>query len=121
MKISPEYNNFYHGATISDVLKGCSRIVFNELIDTATGKAFEIVKHEDYTTLDDLKQLFKILNTDYPIDERELSLKMSTKNIDNKQLGDHIDFIIKTVGESGYEVSFVREEWERIMKDVKNV
>ena len=44
--------------------------------------------------MDDLKQLLKVLNLDYAVDEKK-DRKISTKDIENKALIQHIEFCIQ--------------------------
>ena len=118
MIINSQFNKFYHGANLNDILRNARSITFREILDTRTNQPFEVFRYEDYHTMDEVKQLFKLMNLDYPNDEKDE--RLSTKLINNEQLIQHINFIIKTMGESGYEISYIKEEWDRIIGEVRN-
>ena len=67
--------------------------------------------------MDDLKDLLKLLNLDYPIDEETKNGKESTVDISNKDLVQHIEFVLRLAGDNGIELDLVREDWEKLMKD----
>lgn len=119
MSISSNFNRFYHGVVLSQVLnakdfKGrpVRDIQFREWKDTSTGSALTFYKDEDYYDLDDLKEIFKLMNLNYPIDGDS---KESTTTISSKDLSYHIDWVLKIMGENGIELAFIREEWERLL------
>lgn len=116
--ISSKFNRFYHGAVLNDLYKKSNKLQFRNLIDTRTGGAFSIQKHEDFSDLNDLKQLLKLLNLDYAVKEDEDG-KISTKDIDNKALIQHIEFCIQVGIWSGIELNFVKEEWDRLINEYK--
>ena len=112
MRISRQHNNFYH-LVIKQAFEAGGHLVFKELLDTRTGKPFLLEKNIDYFDLDDLKQIFKAVNFDYPIDDD--GEKVSTKEITDKELVQHLEFIYKTLGENGYLIPIIEEEWQRLM------
>ena len=68
--------------------------------------------------MDDLKDLLKLLNLDYPIDEETKNGKESTvPTLSNKDLVQHIEFVLRLAGDNGIELDLVREDWEKLMKD----
>ena len=50
---------------------------------------------------------------------KEKDKKISTKDIENKALIQHIEFCIQVGIWSGIELQFVQEEWERLIKNYK--
>lgn len=85
-------------------------------MDTRTGGAFKIVKYEDYNDEEDLKQLLKILNLDYPVDE-DKDEKVSTRYISSKDLVEHVEYVFKIAAHNCIDLDVVREEWERLIKE----
>lgn len=116
--ISLQFNKFYHSAVLSDLFRKSHSLVFRDLIDTRTNGAFKLTKYEDYTDLDELKQLLKILNVNYAVNE-EQDAKVSTKDIEVKPLLDHIEWVIQLGINNGIELNFVKEEWERLLNEAK--
>ena len=114
-RISAQFNKFYHSRILSDMFNKSHSIKFNELLDTRTSKVFELVKYEDYNSLDELKQLLKILNFNYKVDE-ENDKKVSTKDIDNKELLAHIEWVIKLCTENDIILPMVQEDWDLMIQ-----
>ena len=113
------FNRFFHSAVLTDLFNKSYKLQFENLIDTRTNQLFTIEKYEDYQDMDDLKQLLKVLNLDYAVDEKK-DRKISTKDIENKALRQHIEFCIQVGIWSGIELGFVQEEWERLIKNYKD-
>lgn len=120
LQISSQFNRFYHGVVLNQVLNAkddlgrpVNSIQFRDWKDTNTGGALTFYKHEDYYDIDDLKEIFKVMNLDYPI---ESDGKVSTKEITQRELSRHIEWVLKIMGENFIELDFVREEWDRILK-----
>lgn len=114
MNISNPYNRFYHGVLLKQAFDNSRQISFREWKDTNTGGCLIFYKGEDYDTMDELKQIFKLMNLDYPIDE---DAKTSTRDIDSKELVRHIEWAVKILGENGVLLPFIEEQWERILQD----
>lgn len=117
--ISIQFNKFYHKCVLSDLYKKSRKLVFKHLKDTRTNGAFTIYKHEDYESLDELKQLLKLLNLDYAVKEDE-SGKISTKDISVKALLEHTEWVIQVGIWNGIELNFVTDEWERLKQQYKD-
>lgn len=115
MTITQKFNKFYHSAILKDLFDKSNQILFKELMDTRTGGAFVIRKYEDYNCLDELKQLLKILNVNYGVDT-EKDCKVSTKDIDVKELLNHIEWVFDLASKNQIELSVVREEWDRMIE-----
>ena len=116
--VSLQFNKFYHKCVLSDLYKKANSLQLRSLIDTRTGGAFRVYKYEDYTCLDELKQLLKILNVNYAVDE-EKDEKISTKDIEVKPLLEHIEWVIKVGVQNSIELDFVSAEWDRLINDYK--
>lgn len=113
MKISLQFSKFYHGV----VIKECLSVPLITVQDIKIGGHVFRFSPKGVATgfhgkLDALKQLLKAVNLDYPRDNK--GKPVSTTKITTKQLMQHIESVIKMVAESGYELDFVREEYERI-------
>lgn len=117
--IGVQFNKFYHSRILADLFRKCNTLMFRHLGDTRTNGAFRITKYEDFNDVDDLKQLLKLLNLDYPVDEETTNGKESTKDIGTKDLLQHIEFVLYVAGYNGVELDMVREDWEQLIKDYK--
>ena len=115
MEISVRFNKFYHSRIIKDMFLKANQIIFCEIKDTRTGKYFILKKYDDYTDVDELKQLLKVLNFSYKVDEKN-DKKVSTKNIDNKELLAHIEWVIKICTENDIVLPMVQEDWELMIQ-----
>ena len=114
MNISIAFNNFYHGPVLTELFRRCGTLKFRLWIDSETGGVFEFVKGEHFNDMEDLKQLLKNMNLDYPIEEED---KTSTSEIDSKSLVQHIDFVIAIAGENNISFGFIEDEWERLLNE----
>lgn len=110
MTISSHFNRFYH-ALLNEAFEKARQISFRQWKDTNTGGCLIFYKDEDYTDMDELKQIFKLMNINYEIDDDK---KLSTSDIDNKALCDHIEWITKILNENGIEFEHDIEEYERL-------
>jgi hypothetical protein len=117
MDIGVQFNKFYHSRVLNDLHRKANTLLFRHLYDTRTNGAFKITKYEDWNDLDDLKQLLKLMNLDYPISEDE---KESTKSISVENLLQHIEFVFYISGYNGIELDVIREEWELLLKNYRN-
>jgi len=115
LEISNQFNKFYHSRILTDLFRKAPYLIFKELKDTRTGTAFKMVKYEDYNDLDDLKQLLKILNFNYGVD-MEKDCKVSTRDIEVKELLSHIEWVLRLALFNGIELDLVREEWDRLIQ-----
>ena len=113
MKISSPFNRKYH-ALLNEAFTKARKISFRQWLDTNTGTCLIFWRGEEYSDMDELKQIFKLMNIDYLADGEE---KLSTVKVDNFQLTKHIDFIRKILNENGIEFEEDIEEWERILQD----
>jgi len=113
MTISNQFNKYLHGAVLKQVFDNSRQVSFREWLDTNTGGCLIFYKGEDYDTMDELKQLFKLMNLDYPIEEDG---KVSTRDITSKELSRHIEFVLKIIGENGVLLPFIEDEWQRLLE-----
>lgn len=97
--ISSPFNRFYH-SILGDVHK----------------KALAL--HLTVENMEFLKQGLKKLNKDYPIERNK---PISTTKLTNKQLVQHIEFIVSYLGQYGITPHFVEEEWQRLIRSARNV
>jgi hypothetical protein len=65
-------------------------------------------------TYNNFKQTLKLLNFNYP---RKNNTPLSTRDISNKELVEHIEFIIKLAYQNNYKLQVVEREWEQILKE----
>jgi hypothetical protein len=103
MKISRNFNRFYHS-------------VIKEFYDKAPLKLKTDlgVLYMKQITYNGFKQILKYINLDYPRDEK--SYPLSTRDIGNEKLLQHIEFLIKLAGENGIEFIFVEQEWNLLLR-----
>lgn len=116
--LSSKFNRFYHKAILKDLFDKATSLQIRSLVDTRTGGAFRIHKYEDYETLDELKQLLKILNVNYGVDI-EKDKKISTSDIEVKELLSHIEWVFKVATSNSIELEVVKKEWEELIKNYK--
>ena len=112
MKISTQYNRFLHGVVLKQAYNQADEIMFSQWQDTDTGGILTFRKGLDYSDLDDLKQIFKLLNIHYPIDG---DIKLSTTKADSVTIMRQIDFVIRTMGENSIPLQFVEDEWKLLL------
>ena len=115
MNISIRFNSFYHSRILNDMFLKANQIVFREIKDSRTGKNFILKKYDDYSDIDELKQLLKILNFSYKVDEKN-DKKVSTKDIDNKELLAHIEWVIRLCTENDILLPMVQEDWDLMIQ-----
>lgn len=108
MKISQNFNRFLHKAVFSEMFKAD----FLRIRMGAITRILPIKKDMEY-----LKYWLKVFNLDYPMAEN--GNKYSTKWIDTKQAMQHIEWCIKIMGENGYSMSFIDDEWERLVQNYR--
>ena len=118
MQISKQFNSFYHVA-IQQAMGAGGHIILKEILDTGTGKPLLLEKNIDYFDTNDLKQIFKMTNFDYPIDDD--NQKVSTRDISNAELVQHLEYIYKTLGENGYLIPIVDEAWQRVLDEANRM
>ena len=100
-----------------ELFKKANSLKFFEWVDQNTGGVLTFIKGENFNDMDDLKQMLKALNLDYPNDIEE---KLSTTKISSKDLHRHIDWCIRLAGENGIEFEFVENEWARLLEQAYN-
>jgi hypothetical protein len=109
--VSSQFNKFYHSRILTDAFRKTNAFIIYELVDTRTNDYFCILKDRDYYDMDDLKQLFKVLNVNYEATETG---QVSTKDIEVKPLLEHIEWVIKLCGENDVILPMVQEDWDRL-------
>lgn len=113
MNISTQFNKFLH-SILNDLFTKSRQLKIYGLSDEIRRETFTIHKSEDYYEMDELKQLLKILNLNYPRDGEN---NVSTVDISNKDLCEHIEFLYQTAGYNGIELKMVKEEWDRLINN----
>jgi len=116
MQLSTQFNKFYHSRILADAFRKTNAFIFYELKDTRTNDYFCIVRGTDYHDVDDVKQLFKLLNTSYETTEKG---QLSTTEIEVKALLEHIEWVLKVCADNDVELDLVREDWERLIGERK--
>ena len=115
MTISQQFNKFYHGVVLRQAYDQADEIYFSQWKDTGTGGVLSFRKGVDYSSLDELKQIFKLMNIDYPVDG---DMKMSTTIADPVTIQRQIEFVIRTMGENCIELEYIRQEWELLLAQI---
>jgi len=113
VEISGAFNRYLHGVVLNQCFTNSRQISFREWLDTNTGGCLIFYRGEDYDTMDELKQIFKLMNLYYPIEEDG---KVSTCDITSKELSRHIEFVLKIMGENGVLLPFIEEGWQRLLE-----
>lgn len=117
MQINVRFSRFYH-SVLNDLLRKSNKLVFRDLMDTRSNGAFSLTKHEDFNDLEDLKQLLKILNVNYSVNEKE-DKKTSTKDVDNKELLSHLEWIFKLASDNAITLDVIEAEWQYLINYYK--
>ena len=112
MNISSNFNRFYHSAVLTELFRKANTLKFNGWVDTDTGETLTFIRGENFSDMDELKQILKNMNLDYEIDEDK---KISTADIDSKSLIQHIEWCIALAALNNIEFSFVDDKWQRLM------
>jgi len=109
MKISTQFNRFFFGVVIKQIKELPQPLNYQNPFN---GEMYEI----DLSKVadDGIYQLFKLINPFYP--KRGLVCG-STKNLSNKQMTKHIQWLERWIAFNGLELEYVSEEWNRILKD----
>ena len=113
MNISQRFNRYLHGVVLDQCFRHSRQVSFREWKDTGTGGCLIFYRDEDYEDMNELKQLFKLMNLDYPIEEDG---KVSTRDITSKEMTRHIEFVLKIMAENGTLLPVVEEEWQRLLE-----
>ncbi len=111
--ITSNFLRFYH-ALLNEAFTKARSLSFRAWQDTTTGGCLIFYKHEDYVDMDELKQLFKLMNIDYAVDGDK---KLSTAKINSKPLCEHIIYITRILAENGIEFQMNIDEYERIKQE----
>jgi len=128
MTISQSFNGFYH-ALLTEFFNKTWSVSFREwksnqgngcmiFYKGVAGEGdYDCVaspKGTDFELDTSLKTIFKNMNTSYGMDGEK---KISTTDIDNKSLCEHIDWVTKILNENGYEFEHDMAKWERIKRE----
>lgn len=97
MQITAEFNRLYHGAFLKD------------LYDQMVSKRRIIISFLFF------KEALKYANPNYPRYENTNDL-VSTKDINSKDLVDHLEWIRLYAGEYGFTLTIDDQEWSRMME-----
>ncbi|MDR2099995.1 MAG: hypothetical protein LBP40_04095 [Campylobacteraceae bacterium] len=107
MKISSNFNRFIF-AVLKDLHSNCKVLKIDE------PKAELPIQAIDRESL---RNLLKYLDMSYPRDERGIPL--SYRDLNSKQMTEHVNWIERQAGFSGVELSHITREWARIMAQYK--
>lgn len=125
MNISSRFNRFYH-ALLNEAFEKAPCISFREWKDDNGNGCLVFYKGDPpYGNYDcvacpkdtpfeqdtSLKTIFKYMNTNYEICGEQ---KLSTTNIENIKLCQHIEWITKVLNENGIQFDHDEAEWERL-------
>ena len=127
MNISKSFNRFYH-ALLTEFFNKTRSVSFREWKSsnggclvfykgTADDGDYDCVacpKDTPFELDTSLKTIFKNMNTNYYVDDDK---KISTTDIDNKALCEHIDWVTKILNENGFEFEHDIRKWERLKRE----
>lgn len=103
MIISSRFNRFYHRAIITEIKRINTPISFyNRFKIRFSGLSIKSIK-----------TMLKMLDLNYPRSNGEV---ISIKDIESKELCEHIEFIFKTLAENSITLKVIEDEWERLLK-----
>ena len=103
MIISSQFNRFYHRAIITEIKRINTPISFyNRFKIRFSGLSVKSIK-----------TMLKMLDLNYPRSNGEV---ISIKDIESKELCEHIEFIFKTLAENSITLKVIEDEWERLLK-----
>jgi len=111
--ITSNFNRFYY-ALLNEAYHKLRQVSFREWKSDQDGGTLTFYKHEDYTDMQELKEIFKLMNLDYAVDGDK---KISTAKINSKALCQHIVWITKILNENGHTFDYDDAEWDRIMAE----
>ena len=113
MNISQRFNRYLHGVVLDQCFKHSRQVSFREWKDTSTGGCLIFYRGDDYSTLEELKVILKLMDLNFPIEEDG---KVSTRDITSKEMTRHIEFVLKIMAENGTLLPVVEEEWQRLLE-----
>lgn len=103
MIISNQFNRFYHKCIISEI----------KLIDKPISFYNRFKVRFSALSIKSIKTMLKMLDLNYPRSNGEV---ISIKDIESKELCEHIEFIFKTLAENSITLKVIEDEWERLLK-----
>ena len=104
MIISSQFNRFYHRAIITEIKRINTPISFYN--------RFKI--RFSALSIKSIKTMLKMLDLNYP--RNSMQEVISIKDIESKELCEHIEFIFKTLAENSITLKVIEDEWERLLK-----
>jgi hypothetical protein len=105
MKISTQFNRFIFGVILEELHRPNIVLIFDDL------KGFKF--RTSQIKKESMRNLFKYLDHNYPRDDKLEPL--SYTKLSSKEMSDHVQWIEMIAGQSGYEMSYIGEEWVRLM------
>lgn len=109
MKISSNFNRFIFGVVLEDLKNSGGVLEFQE--PPFKFRCSQLSKET-------IRNLLKHLDFNYPRNEN--SLPLSYTKLDSKQMSDHITWIERQCAFSKIEMRYIADEWERIIKNIRN-
>ena len=109
MKISTNFQKFIFGVVLEDLKNSGGVLEFQD--PPFKFRCASISKES-------IRNLLKHLDFNYPRNENGLPL--SYTKLDSKQMSDHITWIERQCAFSGIEMRYIADEWERIIKNIRN-
>ena len=104
MKISLQFNKFIFGVVLEDLRQPNIILKFEEV-----GFKFRTSQ----ISKESMRNLLKYLDLDYPRDDRNEPL--SYTKLTSKEMSNHIKWIELKAMESGHEMLYITQEWERLL------
>ena len=103
MIISNQFNRFYHKCIISEI----------KLIDKPISFYNRFKVRFSGLSIKSIKTMLKMLDLNYP---RSNDNVISIKDIENKELCEHIEWIFKEFANNGVTFKVIEDEWNRLLK-----
>jgi len=126
MKISQQFNKLFHGGILNALFNRAGHLTMFYL-DPETGMSIEFLDSEgnpfilqkgiEYSTMDELKQLLKLFNFQYPSNWEK---KKSTRDLTTAELLEHAKFIEEICNSNRIDISVFKEEAERFRETWKD-
>ena len=117
MKISTQFNKFFHGVVCPQLKEGAVR----RFKETGKGMGYinpytkeKIYFDMRYVSDDSVYQFLKLVNPNYPRDETHIT-PLSTTLIDTETMTAHIQWVEQWAGLNGLELQYIADEWSELL------
>lgn len=108
---SIQHKRYFFGLIVSDIYDNLDELLIPDY-RYSNGRPLIIRRDRDYADLDMMRWFLKIFDTSYP--KKENGEPYSLREVTDKQLVDHTEYIRLVAAENCYSLKIDDEEWERI-------